>query len=263
MQEMLYKMNTWMIYLVLLVGTIFVAYFAIAIANFTQKMKSSMKKGGKKKSSLGCVTLLVLFVAVLFLFVVFRYMTLYSQFRSDEMIALINASRAQENLGDFKLTMAFMEKGEQDHKENYVIKGQRWLIKGELLQWNAFMKYVGLNQMQRITHIQGWQPSTNSNPQQRPNSYTLIRDDQNTLWRFLSSACRAVGLVRIRTISTEPQLPNYKNTLTLWITTKGFLFRASNEKPLVEQNQQPAKPAVPGKNKKPPVYPEREEAIKR
>ncbi len=262
MQEMLYKMNTWMIYLVLLVATIFVAYFAIAIANFLQKMKTSMKKGGKKKSSLGCATLLVLSCAALFLFVVFRYMTLYSQFRSDEMIAQISASQAEENLGNFTLNISFIEKGELDHKANYIIKGQRWLIKGELLQWNALLRYIGLNKMQRITHIQGWLPNTTGKPQQRANSYTLIRDDLNTIWRMLSSISKTMGLVRIQTVSIEPQLPNYKNTYSLWISSKGFILRSGNEKAVSERNQKQAKTAAQEKKKR-VEYPEREEAIKR
>jgi hypothetical protein len=266
MQEMLSKMNTWMIYLVLLVVTIFTAYFFIAIKNFLQKINVSMKKGRGKNSSMGCTSLFVFLIVGLFLFIVFRFLVLFSPFSSDELVAKTNAYHPDENFGDFKLVVGFFEKGEQVNEETYFIKGHRWLVKGEILQWQSLLERVGLKKMYRITHLQGQYNTAKPNSNQRANSYTLIHDDQNALWRMLSSACQAVHLVRIETISTDALIPNYKDTITLWITSKGFLVRINTEKNgggTIKNRGDEKDSGVSTKKAYSTEYPGREEAIKR
>ncbi|OPZ68184.1 MAG: hypothetical protein BWY83_02390 [bacterium ADurb.Bin478] len=269
MQETLGHMNTWTIYLLLLVITIFAAYFCIAVAGFLQKLKLSMTKKKNGKSSMGCLTLLILVTAGLFLFVVFRYLVLYAPFSTDEPIAKITAQQADDHLGDFKLAVVFIEKGEPTHSGNYVIKGQRWLIKGEILQWHRWLSAFGLKKMYRTTHVLG-QLVTKTNAGARANSYTLIKDDQNALWRTLSSACKALGLVRVKSICSEAVAPNYRETVSVWISDSGLKVRLNNV-------QADAHGVKNGGNKKNGAhetgdavkktqsngYPDREEAIQR
>jgi hypothetical protein len=265
MQDILSKMNTWMIYLALLVVTLFAAYFLIAIKNFGQQIKGSTKKGGKEKSSMGCATLFLFLAAGLFLFVVLRYLVLYSPFTSDELIGQANAYHPDKNFGDFKLVVGLFKKGFPLSTETYFIKGDRWLVKGEILQWHGLLGYVGLKKMYRITHVQGQYNTGKPNTNQRANSYTLIHDDQNALWRMLSSACQAAHLLRIEAISTDALLPNYKDTITLWITQKGFLLRSNNAKKGNGsiQSRGDTKACTLTKKTKSSQYPNREEAIKR
>jgi len=269
MQETLGHMNTWTVYLLLLVITIFAAYFCLAVAGFLRKLKLSMSKKKDGKPSLGCLTLLILLTAGIFLFVVFRYLVLYTPFSTDEPIAKITAQQAEAHLGDFKLAVTFIEKCESPHTGNYVIKGQRWLLKGEILHWHRWLSAFGLKKMYRSTHILG-QYVTKTNAGARANSYTLIKDDQNALWRTLSSICKALGLVRVKSVSSEAVLPNYRETVFVWISDSGLKMRLNNGQAAAhsgknggnKKNDAPETGSAVKKTK-PNRYPDHEEAIQR
>jgi len=269
MQETLGHMNTWTVYLLLLVITIFAGYLCLAVAGFLRKLKLSMSKKKDGKPSLGCLTLLILLTAGIFLFVVFRYLVLYTPFSTDEPIAKITAQQAEAHLGDFKLAVTFIEKGESTHTGNYVIKGQRWLLKGEILHWHRWLSAFGLKKMYRSTHILG-QYVTKTNAGARANSYTLIKDDQNALWRTLSSICKALGLVRVKSVSSEAVLPNYRETVFVWISDSGLKMRLNNGQAAAhsgknggnKKNDAPETGSAVKKTK-PNRYPDHEEAIQR
>ncbi|NLP12241.1 hypothetical protein GX408_17720 [bacterium] len=269
MQETLGHMNTWTIYLLLLVITIFTAYFCLAMVGFLNKLKHSMTRKKDGKSSMGCLTLLILLTAGLFLFIVFRFLVLYTPFSTDEPIAKITAQQAEDHLGDFKLVVAFMEKGEPTHSGNYVIKGQRWLIKGEILHWHRWLSAFGLKKMYRTTHILG-QYVTKTPAGARANSYTLIKDDQNALWHTLSSGCKALGLVRVKSVSSEPVAPNYRETASVWISDSGLKVRLNNGPGAGDEMKNGGnkkngahETGSAVKKTKPNGYPDREEAIQR
>ena len=222
-----------------------------------------MKRNSGKKSSFGCSTLLILLLLGVLLFTLLRFLMLYTSFTVEEPVAQVIASPPDEPLGNFKLAVTFMEKGEKVRSENYYIKGNRWLIKGELLQWHRTLGALGLKKMYRLTHIQGQYVATKANAQQRSNGYTLIDDDQSTLWRLLSSVYKALGLVQIQTIRSEAQPPVYKNTIILWVSAKGFLALHELERPknsgaTIKANHQPQEEES-GTSQ----YPDREEDIRR
>jgi hypothetical protein len=260
MFQQLAKMNTWMIYLVLFLITVFAAYFIIALVNFFGRVKASFKKGGKKKSSMGLVSIMVIILFVAFLFVVFRIMILYAPLNGETLIAKVSCQKVAADLGDLKLNVAFFEKGEQLQSENYIIRGNRWLVKGEILQWASPFGYLGLKQTYRLTHVLG--QYVNVEGKSRSNSYTLIRDDQNSLWRILVSTFSFVGVFRIQTVVIEPQVPDYREAKTIWISKNILVIRSFDPKIDTNRNNT-AKQRLEIKKQKNAAYPERDEDVKR
>lgn len=268
MQDTLAKMNTWMVYLVLLVITLFAAYFMIALSAFFGKMKASVKKGGKKKSSMGCLTLLLVLAGFAMAFIVFRFVVLYTPYSGESMIARVNSYKPDQPMADFKLVVGFYEKGEQLHAETYFIKGNRWQLKGEWVRWRSPFQYIGLKTSFRLTHIQGQYVNVKAGSAARANSYTLIRDDKNALWRSLVSFCKTIGLVKIQTIASDAMVPNLRDTAAVWISEQAIKIRFGEEKQnlstQVEKKRSPAEEASPRttKNSK-KEYPRSEEQIRR
>jgi hypothetical protein len=268
MQDTLAKMNTWMVYLVLLVITLFAAYFMIALGSFFGKMKASVKKGGKKKSSMGCLTLLVVLVGFVLVFVVFRFVVLYTPYTGESMVARVNSYKPDQPIADFKLVVGFYEKGEQLHAETYFIKGNRWQVKGEWVQWRSPFTFVGLKKSFRLTHIQGQYINIKAGSASRANSYTLVHDDKNALWRSLVSFCKTVGLVKIQEIASDAVAPNFRDTAVVWISEQTFKIRVGEEKATLsapgEKKRTLAQEASPGTAKSSKrEYPRSEEQIRR
>lgn len=265
MLDTLAKMNTWMVYLILLLITLFAAYFFIALGAFVGKMKT-WKKGGKKNSSLGLIALLLALLGFVLAFIVIRFMILYTPYTGNTLIARVNSYKPDQPIADFKLVVGFFEKGEQINAETYYIKGQRWQLKGEWAQWRSPFHYLGLKKSFRLTHVQG--QYINAKTSTRANSYALIRDDKNALWRSLVSFCKTVGLVQILTLTTEANTPNYRDTAAVWISEQGLLVRYNNDSVAVGRatDKKPSTPpeagrARPKSSKK--EYPRSEEQIRR
>jgi hypothetical protein len=268
MQDTLAKMNTWMVYLVLLVITLFAAYFLIALGSFFGKMKASVKKGGKKKSSMGCLTLLLVLVGFGLVFIIFRFVVLYTPYSGDTLIARVNSYKPDQPIADFKLVVGFFEKGEQLHAETYFIKGNRWQIKGEWVQWRSPLQHIGLKKSFRLTHIMGQYINVKAGSTAKANSYTLIRDDQNTLWRYLVASCKTIGLVNIQTITSEALAPNYHDTVAVWITEQALKIRAGDDKASISSSGEKKRSAPEETSTKPlksnkREYPRSEEQIRR
>ena len=67
----------------------------------------------------------------------------------------------------------------------FLIKGDQWMIEGDILKWDNWLNFLGLQTRYRLTRIRGHYLSTEAEINQPHTIYSLIEHENHPLWRHL------------------------------------------------------------------------------
>jgi len=136
-------------------------------------------------SSIGRLLMISLWTSIfgMVLFLGF-FLRTYHAFTYEEPIAEIRVQEWGRPETGQRAFMAFSSPHTQSPR-NLLIRGDQWMIEGDLLKWENWLNFLGLENRYRITRLRGRYLNAESEAKEPPTIHSLTSHERDPFWEFL------------------------------------------------------------------------------
>jgi hypothetical protein len=114
----------------------------------------------------------------------------------------------------------------QSPKERYfLVRGDQWMIEGDILKWEDWLNFVGLHTRYRLTRLRGRFVSTEMEKKHPPTILSLVDRETHPVWGYLYRYGHELPLVNTVYGSAAFQLSDAEKRYLVYVSTAGFVVR--------------------------------------
>jgi hypothetical protein len=107
----------------------------------------------------------------------------------------------------------------------FLIKGDQWVLEGDVLKWDTLLNYFGLHSRYRLTRIRGRYLRTQDEISHQSTIYSLIKDEDHILWRNLYQFGHLLPIVDTVYGNAIFQYSSRRETYWVYLNNTGFIAR--------------------------------------
>jgi hypothetical protein len=107
----------------------------------------------------------------------------------------------------------------------FLIKGDQWMLEGDILKWDNFMNFLGLHSRYRLTRIRGRYLRTRDEISQPTTVYSLVQNEDHPLWRNLYKFGYRLPFVHSVYGNAVFQNSNRRQNYLVFIGPSGFIVK--------------------------------------
>lgn len=186
--------------------------------------KKKVKTPGFSKSLRNLVLIIIWTAALGMLMFMGFFFRAYHAFTLEELAAEITTEPGT-NPETTKITLTrYLPEGEKAEQE-YFIRGDQWMIEGDILKWNNIVNFLGLHTRYRLTRIRGRYISSENEKQKNPTVYPLAKDENHPFWKYLYRYGHNFPLVSTVYGNAAYQLAEKSRHYKIYVSTSGFVVR--------------------------------------
>lgn len=160
----------------------------------------------------------------MFLFLGFFFIA-YHNFTYEEKIAVVEVEPIDEQTCNL-IIEEFLEGG-KSNRYRFEIKGDQWMIEGDILKWEDYINFLGLNTRYRLNRVRGRYLKTKDETTNFPTVHSLIEDEEDFLWKILYDAGHKLPFVNTVYGNAVFQMIDKPKRFDVFVTTSGFMLRES------------------------------------
>jgi hypothetical protein len=109
--------------------------------------------------------------------------------------------------------------------QQFMLRGDQWMIEGDILKWESWLNFLGLKTRYRLTRLRGRYVKTEAEIQQKPSIYSLVKDENHPVWRYLYQYGHRLPFVSTVYGNAAFQASTENKRYLLYITPSGFVVR--------------------------------------
>ena len=118
----------------------------------------------------------------------------------------------------------------RSNKTRYLfVKGDQWMIEGDILKWNSWLNFLGLHTRYRLTRLRGRYVSTEEEVHQAHTVYSLVEYEDDPFWRYLYKYGPQLPLVSTVYGNAAFQTSGKDKRYLIYVGTSGFIVREKQE----------------------------------
>jgi hypothetical protein len=106
-----------------------------------------------------------------------------------------------------------------------LVRGDQWMIEGDILKWDHWLNFLGLKTRYRLTRLRGRYLETEMEIRHRPTVYSLVKEENHPLWRYLYLYGHQLPFVSTVYGNAAFQTSTENKRYFLYAGTSGFLVR--------------------------------------
>ena len=105
------------------------------------------------------------------------------------------------------------------------IKGNQWMIEGDILKWNHRLNVLGLHARYRLTRLRGRYINTEAEMHQPRSIHSLVHEEEHPFWRYLYQYGYRLPFVSTVYGNASFQNLGQDKTYLIYVGTSGFIVR--------------------------------------
>lgn len=109
--------------------------------------------------------------------------------------------------------------------EQFLIRGDQWLVEGDILKWDNWLNFLGLQTRYRFTRIRGRYLKTADEIEKEKSVYSLIEDEDRPFWQYLYQYGNKLPFVSTVYGNAIFQYGNKHKRFLIFVTPSGFVVR--------------------------------------
>lgn len=114
---------------------------------------------------------------------------------------------------------------QQVNTRQFLVRGDQWMIEGDILKWDNWLNFVGLKTRYRLTRLRGRYLDTETEIRQKPTIYSLVKEENHPVWRYLYLYGHQLPFVSTVYGNAAFQASTENKRYFLYAGTSGFLVR--------------------------------------
>ncbi len=108
---------------------------------------------------------------------------------------------------------------------HFLIRGDQWVIEGDILKWESWLNFLGLHTRYRLTRLRGRYSLTEVERRGPQTIYSLVDDENHPLWRYLYQYGHQLPFVSTVYGNAVFQATGEDKRYAIYVGTSGFVVR--------------------------------------
>lgn len=207
-----------------------IIFFYRRIRWVTRTLSKRKTTSPRLLASLRNLMLIFVWIAVLgmALFMGFFFRA-YQAFTYEEPVAeIIVKPTGEPNTNLITLVQLFSDDSQVEHK--YLIKGDQWMLEGDVIKWKNWLNFLGLHTRYRLTRLRGRYIQTEDEKRKEKTIHPLVKDEDHPFWRYLYKYGYRMPLVSTVYGNAAFQTAGEDEHFLIYVSTSGFVVRKKVEK---------------------------------
>ncbi len=205
---------------------LFIVVFAISwlLSLVLSKTKEAAKKGKvSRRHGIGFLGGLVILLVLIIVFLLLALNRIYISFTAHELVATVECRPAFGYGPDaFELILTPIVKGEPQEEQSFILKGEKWSVGGDILEWQSYMNLLGLRSMYRLTRVQGGYIHAEDEMTRDITAYYLVEDEESEFWMTLYDIAVKIPFIKSAHQNFVSTYPYFGDTFQIYVTPSGF-----------------------------------------
>ena len=201
--------------LTLLAGLLAVLALASIISGIVHLFRR--RKLGVMRFGTGIILLLV----GLAVFAVAGWAQTYRALTFNQLVATIHAAPVPGQAQTMQVVYTPVVDGKKGTSQIFTIKGDEWLLGGDVIKWQDWLNILGVHTGYRITRIMGYFEDANDYKTKQVSAYNL-NNSKDTVTQFLHDHSNLMPFVRATYGNDVRMLPDPTATYQVWVSTSGY-----------------------------------------
>jgi hypothetical protein len=152
------------------------------------------------------------------------FLRAYHVFNNEEPVAEIIV-RPLENAAISKMGLAHFFSTHSQKTRYLFIKGDQWMIEGDIIKWSNWLNFLGMHTRYRLTRLRGRYLNISAEIHQPHTIHSLVEQEDNPLWRYLYKYGPQLPFVStVYGNAVFQNTENYKH-YSIYVGTSGFIVR--------------------------------------
>lgn len=153
----------------------------------------------------------------------------YQTFTHEKPVAEITVKPTGEpNTNLITLAQLLSDDSRVEHK--YLIKGDQWMLEGDILKWKPWLNFLGLHTRYRLTRLRGRYIHTEDEKSKEKTIYPLVEDEDHPFWRYLYRYGYRLPFVSTAYGNAAYQTAGEDEHFLILVSTSAFVVRKKTEK---------------------------------
>ncbi len=209
------------IYLALFIVVFIVSWLLSLLLSKGKKAVDATKVTGRHAVSFTGALIFLLVIVIIFLLLSVNRM--YTAFTSHQLIAMVECRPIYGQGSDaFELLLTPVVNGEPQEVQSYILKGEKWSVGGDILEWQSYMNFLGLRSMYRLTRVQGHYVHADDEMTRDITAYSLVEEEESDFWMTLYNIAVKAPFIKSAHQNFVSTYPYFGYTFQIYVTPSGF-----------------------------------------
>lgn len=164
--------------------------------------------------------------AITLLFAAF-FMQAYHSLTREIPVAEVRV-RPDDATDSFTLILLLNKYEQETEKSQYIIHGDQWMIEADIIKWDNWLNFTGLETRYRLTRIRGRYRTSVSEKTKPASVYALDPLEDNPLWRSLYTIGHQLPFISAVYGNAAYQDGHKKRNYLVFVSTSGLVIRVKN-----------------------------------
>lgn len=183
----------------------------------------------KQTSFLKFLFIAIILLISISLFLFYLNLRSYSRFNLQELTAKATCKKVSSDIYDMSLKIKWIKNNRVSGEDEFLLKGNQWMVEGNILKWSPKLNLLGLHTMHKITRIRG-RYLTVQKEIQMPQTVYEINSGEDLLWRLLYKFQKFLPFVEAVYGNSTYAFPDPKAEFLIYVTTSGYIIKKSSLK---------------------------------
>ena len=209
-----------------LIGILLLLYYLVRRINWFIRAFSGKKAARPKLlASLRNLVTLFLWIAVFGMIMFFGFfLRAYYAFTLEEPVAEVMVQPVGEDETS-RVTLIQYVPADSQIIRQFLIKGDQWVLEGDILKWDDWLNFMGLHTRYRLTRIRGRYLRTADEMKEQPTIYSLVENENHPLWRYLYNYGPDLPMVSTVYGNAVFQTSGKEKRFKIFVGLSGFVVR--------------------------------------
>jgi hypothetical protein len=209
-----------------LIGILLLLYYLVRRINWFIRAFSGKKAARPKLlASLRNLITLFLWIAVFGMIMFFGFfLKAYYAFTLEEPVAEVRVQPVGEDEASRVTLIQYVPVDSQVTRQ-FLIKGDQWVLEGDILKWDDWLNFMGLHTRYRLTRIRGRYLRTADEMKEQPTIYSLVEKENHPLWRYLYDYGPELPMVSTVYGNAVFQTSGKEKRFKIFVGLSGFVVR--------------------------------------
>lgn len=156
------------------------------------------------------------------------FLRTYHIFTLEEPVARVQITPTIQ-LQTMKINLTRFTDTDSSTSEVFIIKGDQWVLEGDILKWDNWLNFMGLRTRYRFTRIRGRYLETGDEIQKEKTIYSLVKDEDHFFWKYLYEYGEYLPFVSTVYGNAVFQYGSRKRNFWVLVSNSGFIIRENSK----------------------------------
>jgi uncharacterized membrane protein len=143
-------------------------------------------------------------------------------FTKEDLVAEVYSKEIDVKNNSMKIVLIEKKGRNANVPQEFWLTGDRWFVRGDIIRWENWVNFLGLNTMYKLTRVGGYFTDTRKEAELKSSQYSLVPEEETPRWRWLYKNGYELPLIKAVYGNSVSQYPELRKVFKIYVTPNGF-----------------------------------------